>query len=71
MNSKIFKGHFKREFFGFAKVVIEVPDEIYDTFREIAPLLFKRYLIVIYLSKGKCIKKKTDRKTTKKVKKSY
>ena len=50
--AKFSKDVLKGKVFGFGEVDIEVPGELYDKFSEMAPLLvFKRYLIVIYLKK--------------------
>ena len=56
------KDVFKGEIFGFVQVIIDVLETLCDKFREIAPLLFKRYMIVIYLRKWRYIKKKTRKK---------
>ena len=50
--AKFSKDVLKEKGSGFAQVDIEVPDELYDKFCEIFHcLLFKRFLIVMYLKK--------------------
>ena len=55
--AKVSKDVLKRKFWGFEQVDIEVPKEFYDKLRKMATL-FKIYLIVIYLRKWRCIRKK-------------
>ena len=50
--AKFSKDVLKGKVFGFAQIDIEVPDELYDKFIEMLHcLLFKRFLIVLYLRK--------------------
>ena len=58
-NYKLFEGRFKGKIFGFAQVDIEVPDELYDKFSEMAPLFVVQEIPDYNISE----KEKTDRKT--------
>ena len=55
--AKVSQDVLKGKFFGFEQVDMEVPKEFHSKLRKITPLL-KIYLIVIYLRKWRCIRKK-------------
>ena len=64
--AKFSKDVLKGEMFGYAQVDIEVPDELYDKFSEMAPLFVAQEIPNCDIPKEmKIYKEKTSRKTVK------